>query len=140
MSNFQTQQTLIIKNLCTLSLRNIHILIFTCIIPRGAPFADGTPPLLLGGDGPPCGGPGGAPAAPGGGGAALFSGAGGGPAPVKGLSHEIDFKTQKETTMYGTDNSVTKNLSTVPDPDPRVFGPSRSGSISQRYGFGSFYH
>ena len=33
----------------------------------------------------------------------------------------------------------------IPDPDPpdpRVFGPpgSRSGSISQRYGSGSFYH
>jgi hypothetical protein len=25
-----------------------------------------------------------------------------------------------------------------PDPDPRVFGPP--GSISQRYGSGSFYH
>jgi len=31
----------------------------------------------------------------------------------------------------------------VPDPDPpdpNVFGPSGSGSISQRYGSGSFYH
>ncbi len=31
----------------------------------------------------------------------------------------------------------------VPDPDPpnpQVFGPPRSGSISQRYGSGSFYH
>ncbi len=29
----------------------------------------------------------------------------------------------------------------VPDPpDPRVFGPPGSGSISQRYGSGSFYH
>jgi hypothetical protein len=27
---------------------------------------------------------------------------------------------------------------TDPDPDPRVFGPPGSGSISQRYG--SFYH
>ncbi len=29
-----------------------------------------------------------------------------------------------------------------PDPDPRVFGPPRSGSgsTSQRYGSGSFYH
>jgi hypothetical protein len=92
--------------------------IFTCIIPRGAPFAGGAP--LLGGDGPPCGGPGGAPAA-GGGGAALFSGAGG-PAPVKGLSHEIDFNkfdknlqnlacnTQDETTMYCTDKSVKKTV------------------------------
>ncbi len=66
-----------------------YFFIFTCIIPRGAPFAGGAP--LLGGEGPPCGGPGCAPAA-GGGGAALFSGAGGGPAPLKGKSHEIDFK------------------------------------------------
>jgi hypothetical protein len=29
----------------------------------------------------------------------------------------------------------------VPDPlDPRVFGPPGSGSNSQRYGSGSFYH
>ncbi len=27
----------------------------------------------------------------------------------------------------------------VPDPDPLVFGPPGSGSISQRYGSGSFY-
>jgi hypothetical protein len=32
--------------------------------------------------------------------------------------------------------------SSVADPDPRVFGPPGSGSISQRYGSGSgsFYH
>ena len=32
--------------------------------------------------------------------------------------------------------------SSVPDPDPHVFGPSGSGSISQRYesGSGSFHH
>jgi hypothetical protein len=28
----------------------------------------------------------------------------------------------------------------VPDPDPHVFGPPGSGSTSQRYGSGSFYH
>jgi hypothetical protein len=27
-----------------------------------------------------------------------------------------------------------------PDPDPHVFGPPGSGSISQRYGSGSFFH
>ncbi len=27
-----------------------------------------------------------------------------------------------------------------PDPDPHVFGPPGSGSTSQRYGSGSFYH
>jgi hypothetical protein len=87
----------------------IPFFIFTCIIPRGAPFAGGAP--LLGGDGPPCGGPGGAPATGGGppGGAALFSGAGG-PAPLKGLSHEIDFKAQKETTMYGTDKQCCGSM------------------------------
>ncbi len=108
-----------------LSLHYIFF-IFTCIIPRGAPFAGGAP--LLGGEGPPWGGPGGAPAA-GGGGAALFSGVGGGPAPVKGLSHEIDFKTQMETTMYSTDKSVTKNFSSVPGPDPDPNGSTRFWAI-----------
>jgi hypothetical protein len=27
-----------------------------------------------------------------------------------------------------------------PNPDPHVFGPPGSGSTSQRYGSGSFYH
>jgi hypothetical protein len=31
-------------------------------------------------------------------------------------------------------------VSCVADPDPHVFGPAGSGSISQRYGSGSFYH
>jgi hypothetical protein len=34
------------------------------------------------------------------------------------------------------------HTSSVPDPDPHVFGPPGSGSTSQRYGSGSgsFYH
>jgi hypothetical protein len=35
------------------------------------------------------------------------------------------------------------NLTNVADPDPEgpdVFGPPGSGSISQKYGSGSFYH
>jgi hypothetical protein len=28
----------------------------------------------------------------------------------------------------------------VADPDPYVLGPPGSGSVSKRYGFGSFYH
>jgi hypothetical protein len=31
-------------------------------------------------------------------------------------------------------------LNSIPDPDPHVFGPRGSGSISQRCGSGSFYH
>jgi hypothetical protein len=31
-----------------------------------------------------------------------------------------------------------RSVSSVGDPDPDVFGPPRSGSISQRYGSGSF--
>jgi hypothetical protein len=31
-------------------------------------------------------------------------------------------------------------FSSVPDPDPHVFGPPGSESIRQRYGSGSFYH
>jgi hypothetical protein len=36
----------------------------------------------------------------------------------------------------------TVSVSSVADPDPRVFGPPGSGfgSMSQRYGSGSFYH
>jgi hypothetical protein len=30
--------------------------------------------------------------------------------------------------------------SNIPDPDSHIFRPPISGSISQRYGFGSFYH
>jgi hypothetical protein len=32
------------------------------------------------------------------------------------------------------------NLQISPDPDPRVFWPPGSGSTSQKYGSGSFYH
>jgi hypothetical protein len=37
---------------------------------------------------------------------------------------------------------LTKMIISVgdPDPDPHVFGPPRSGYISQRYGSRSFYH
>jgi hypothetical protein len=44
------------------------------------------------------------------------------------------------------DSAVKTNkqvLTSVADPDPKdpyVFGPPGSGSISQRYGSGSFYH
>ncbi len=43
------------------------------------------------------------------------------------------------------DSQVRSNLTSVPDldpPDPHVFGTpgSGSGSISQRYGSGSFFH
>jgi hypothetical protein len=31
-------------------------------------------------------------------------------------------------------------ISSVWDPDPYVFEPPGSGSVSQRYGYGSFYH
>jgi hypothetical protein len=39
------------------------------------------------------------------------------------------------------DGSVVGSSVVDPDPpDPHVFGPSGSGSTSQRYGSGSFYH
>jgi hypothetical protein len=42
----------------------------------------------------------------------------------------------RNTAEYCIRNSVAD-----PDtPDPHVFGPPGSGSISQRYGSGSFYH
>ena len=41
---------------------------------------------------------------------------------------------------FSSQKKATKNLNSVPDPDPHVFGPPGSGSTSQRYGSGSFYH
>ncbi len=43
----------------------------------------------------------------------------------------------QEFDLFDYLNAVTAS---VVDPDPYVFGPPGSGSVSQRYGFGSFYH
>jgi hypothetical protein len=40
----------------------------------------------------------------------------------------------------GTDPDPNTSVPDPDLPDPHVFGPPRSGSIIQRYGFGSFYH
>jgi hypothetical protein len=53
-----------------------------------------------------------------------------------------------EILVPGKDGNIAKTRWTldcypkgnVPDPDPHFFGPSGSGSTSQRYGSGSFYH
>jgi hypothetical protein len=45
--------------------------------------------------------------------------------------------------LLNSEHSNFGFLSSVADPDPldpRVFGPPGSGSTSQRYGSGSFYH
>jgi hypothetical protein len=67
--------------------------------------------------------------------AALLSGAGGGPAPVKGLSHEMDFKnfdkktrpaTHRMEPVYGTDRSVKKTFKQTLTTTQR-YSPGREG-------------
>ncbi len=53
----------------------------------------------------------------------------------RGMKPCMRERTEKVTWFY-------INTTSVADPDPHVFGPpgSGSGSTSQRYGAGSFYH
>jgi hypothetical protein len=64
----------------------------------------------------------------------------------KGLSLYLEariwIRTPQRSQPYVTDNNFVKQkiqCSSVPYPDPHVIGPPGSGSVSQRYGSGSFY-
>ncbi len=53
------------------------------------------------------------------------------------LIHKDPYCYEKEMPL---NRSLLYNITSVADPDPYVLGPSGSGSSSQRYGSGSFYH
>jgi hypothetical protein len=62
---------------------------------------------------------------------------------VNGVLQSAELLVQEE--HFAADKiskKVTQDRTSIedPNPDPRVFGPPGSGSISQRYGSGSFYH
>jgi hypothetical protein len=46
----------------------------------------------------------------------------------------------KALILFKVNKKIDVFKSSVVDPDPYVFGPPGSGSVSQRYGSGSFYH
>ncbi len=54
------------------------------------------------------------------------------------FSHPIS-RVVKEELDPGSATLVLHSVADL-DPDPYVFGPPGSGSISQRYGSGSLYH
>jgi hypothetical protein len=56
--------------------------------------------------------------------------------PAVGISARPHSNTNNKSVSTPT---VTRSVAD-PDPNPHVFGPPGSGSISQRYGSGSFYH
>jgi hypothetical protein len=49
-------------------------------------------------------------------------------------------RKKREIIVVNTQDRCVADPDTNPDPDSHVFGPPGSGSISQRYGSGSFYH
>ncbi len=57
---------------------------------------------------------------------------------------KYDFPSLKNDEKISLKSTVPNIQNSVPDPnldpDPHVFGPPGSGSTSQRYGSGSFYH
>jgi hypothetical protein len=52
----------------------------------------------------------------------------------------VELFTDIRSIHSGWSGSFRLLLSSVPDPDSHALGPPGSGSISQRYGSGSFYH
>ncbi len=64
-----------------------------------------------------------------------LQGAGAGVLPVRGLSHQQPWHRLRQAP--GREPSGKSSVSYPDPPDPHVFGPPESRSISQRYGFGS---
>ncbi len=60
------------------------------------------------------------------------------PADEKLLEEELNPAQEKRRNMKHSQVSIPKN--SVSDTNPYVFEPPGSGSMSQRYGSGSFYH
>jgi hypothetical protein len=52
----------------------------------------------------------------------------------------ISDNEEEEVEEGGVENGVEVSVADPDPPDPHVFGPPGSGSNSQRYGSGSFYH